>query len=147
MKKLTRIVIIFLIFIFNKGYTQEVYLEADTLYGDEIYFKSFPLLKATDTLNLFNSFGYPILRETYKEQEMDIEFAEIHYHYEYNGYKILLFVAENELYFDAFYLENAGESITLKNNILRVGDSANRLAELFPISCLLYTSPSPRDRG
>lgn len=131
--------ILFIVIItINWSYAQGVFLESNPLNSDEIIFKGFNISKSADTSDLFRTIGYPLSIETYRELEMDIEFAEIHHFYNYEGFKIYLFIANDKLYFDALLVNDSRENIILGNYNFSIGDSLNSLADAFPVSYKQY---------
>lgn len=124
------------------GLSQNIYFEPDTLKAKEIIFQDYIILAATDTISLFETLGHPLKVTTYQEEDGDIEFAEFHYHYDYAGFDIRLFIADSLLYFGNLTITTSLKSLILRGEEVQIGDPLQKLALMFPISYQLFQTRS-----
>ncbi len=135
---MNRILAIILFLFPDYGLSQNIYFEPDTLHSKEIVFQDYIILEATDTISLFESLGRPLKVSTYQEEDGDIEFAEFHYYYDYDGYDIRLFIADSLLYFGNLTITTSLKPLILSGEEIKIGDPIQKLASMFPISYELF---------
>lgn len=139
---MNRVFTIILLLFPQHGLSQNIYFEPDTLHSKEITFQDCIVLEATDTSSFFEKLGRPLRVSTYQEEDGDIEFAEFHYHYDYAGFDIRLFIADSLLYFGHLTITTSLEPLIMRGEEVKIGDPIQKLASMFPISCELFQTRS-----
>lgn len=139
---MNRILVVVLLLFPYYGLSQNIYFEPDTLHSKEIVFQDYIMLEATDTISLFETLGRPLKVTTYQEEDGDIEFAEFHYYYDYDGYDIRLFIADSLLYFGNLTITTSLKPLILRGEEIKIGDPIQKLASMFPISYELFQTRS-----